>query len=94
MILFVVLRPGVELDASLQTAIRQVISQNTTPRHVPARIIAVPDLPRTRSGKVVEIAVKQVVHGQPVDNLLSLDNPAALEHFRDLPELSDTIASR
>ena len=93
-ILFVVLRPGVELDASLQTAIRQVISQNTTPRHVPARIIAVPDLPRTRSGKVVEIAVKQVVHGQPVDNLLSLDNPAALEHFRDLPELSDTIASR
>jgi acetoacetyl-CoA synthetase len=63
------------------------IGTNTTPRHVPARIIAVPDLPRTRSGKVVELAVKQVVNGLPVDNLQSLENPAALDHFRDLPQL-------
>ena len=86
-VLFVRLREGLVLDASLQTAIRQVIGANTTPRHVPARIIAVPELPRTRSGKVVELAVKQIVNGLPVDNLQSLENPAALDYFRDLPQL-------
>lgn len=86
-VLFVRLRAGLLLDASLQAAIRQVISANTTPRHVPARIIAVPELPRTRSGKVVELAVKQIVNGLAVDNLQSLENPAALEYFRDLPQL-------
>ena len=54
---------------------------------MPARIIAVPELPRTRSGKVVELAVKQIVNGLPVDNLQSLENPAALDYFRDLPQL-------
>lgn len=86
-ILFVMLRAGFELDAALQSAIRQVIRANTTPRHVPARIIAVADLPRTRSGKLAELAAKQVVHGRPVDNLLSLENPQSLALFANLPEL-------
>ena len=60
-----------------------MIRRNTTPRHVPARIVAVPDVPRTISGKIVELAV----HGRPVRNTDALANPAALEHFRDRPEL-------
>ena len=86
-VLFLRLREGVPLDDALQASVRRVIRDNTTPRHVPARIVAVPELPRTRSGKIVEIAVKRVVHGQPVDNLDALENPAALEHFRNLPQL-------
>ena len=57
------------------------------PRHVPAKIIAVPDIPRTRSGKITELAVRNVIHGQPVKNVDALANPQALEHFRDLPDL-------
>ena len=75
------------LDDALQASVRRVIRDNTTPRHVPARIVAVPELPRTRSGKIVEIAVKRVVHGLPVDNLDALENPAALDYFRNLPQL-------
>jgi acetoacetyl-CoA synthetase len=86
-VLFVRLRPGVELDAELERRIREVIRTNTTPRHVPARIVAVPDIPRTISGKIVELAVREVVHGRPVRNTDALANPAALEHFRDLPAL-------
>ena len=86
-VLFVRLRPGIELDAALEKRIREVIRTNTTPRHVPARIVAVPDIPRTISGKIVELAVRDVVHGRPVKNTDALANPAALEHFRDLPEL-------
>jgi len=86
-ILFVVLRDGVVLDDSLRARIRQVIRENTTPRHVPAKIIAVPDIPRTISGKIVELAVRNVVHGRPVKNTDALANPAALDHFRDLEEL-------
>jgi len=66
-----------------------VIRDNTTPRHVPAKIVQVPDIPRTKSGKIVELAVRQVVHGQPVKNVEALANPEALEHFRDRPELRD-----
>ena len=87
-VLFVVLREGVALDETLQSRIRKVIRDNTTPRHVPAKIIAVPEIPRTISGKIVEIAVRAVVHGQPVKNTDALANPHALEHFRNLPELS------
>jgi acetoacetyl-CoA synthetase len=65
-VLFVRLREGVELDEALEQQIRQVIRANTTPRHVPARIVAVTDIPRTISGKIVELAVRNVVHGQPV----------------------------
>jgi acetoacetyl-CoA synthetase len=86
-VLFVRLRPQVTLDAALEKRIRDVIRSNTTPRHVPARIVAVPDIPRTISGKIVELAVREVVHGRPVKNTDALANPAALEHFRDRPEL-------
>jgi len=87
-VLFVRLRPGVQLDAALEKRIRDVIRTNTTPRHVPARIVAVPDIPRTISGKIVELAVRNVIHGRPVRNTDALANPAALEHFRNRPELA------
>ncbi len=86
-VLFVVLKPGVGLDDALQDRIRAVIRGNTTPRHVPAVIVAVPDIPRTRSGKIVELAVRAVVHGESVKNTEALANPEALAYFRDLPEL-------
>ena len=86
-VLFVRLREGMELDAALEAEIRQVIRANATPRHVPAKIIAVSDIPRTRSGKIVELAVRNVVHGLPVKNTDALANPEALELFRDLSDL-------
>ena len=86
-VLFVVLREGVELDDDLRARIRRVIRDNTTPRHVPAKIVAVPEIPRTKSGKIVEIAVRSVVHGETVKNTEALANPDALRHFRDIPEL-------
>ncbi len=91
-VLFVVLRPGVALDSALKDRIRGVIRRNATPRHVPAVIVAVPDIPRTRSGKIVELAVRAVVHGKPVKNTEALANPEALAYFRDLPELQETNA--
>jgi acetoacetyl-CoA synthetase len=87
-VLFVRLRPGVELDAALEHRIRNTIRANATPRHVPARIVAVPDIPRTISGKIVELAVRNVIHGRPVRNTDALANPEALEHFRGRPELA------
>ncbi|MEZ2746901.1 acetoacetate--CoA ligase [Halopseudomonas bauzanensis] len=86
-VLFVLLRDGVELDEALQQRIRSEIRQHATPRHVPARILAVKDIPRTRSGKIVELAVRNVVHGQPVKNTEALANPEALDHFRHRVEL-------
>ena len=88
-VLFVKLRDGVTLDDALQKRIRQVIRENTTPRHVPAKILAVADIPRTISGKIVELAVRKVIHGETVDNTDALANPEALEHFRDRPELQE-----
>ncbi|MBF0674205.1 acetoacetate--CoA ligase [Pseudomonas sp.] len=88
-VLFVRLRNGLLLNDQLQTRIRQVIRANTSPRHVPAKIIQVADIPRTLSGKIVELAVRNVVHGQPVKNTDALANPQALELFRDLPQLRD-----
>jgi acetoacetyl-CoA synthetase len=87
-VLFVKLAPGKRLDAALDERIRSVIRSNTTPRHVPARIVEVNDIPRTKSGKLVELAVRNVVHGEPVLNIEALANPEALEQFRDRPELS------
>ena len=87
-VLFVVLRDRLMLDDELRARIRKVIRENTTPRHVPAKILAVPEIPRTRSGKIVELAVRSVVHNERVRNTEALANPDALEHFRDLPELS------
>ena len=87
-VLFVVLREGLRLDASLEEQIRHRIRSNATPRHVPARILQVPEIPRTRSGKIVELAVRDVVHARPVSNLEALANPEALEHFRGRAELA------
>jgi len=84
----VVLKPGLELDEELQGRIRDRIRTNASPRHVPARVVQVPDIPRTRSGKIVELAVRNVVHGEPVKNQEALANPGALEYFRDRSELA------
>jgi acetoacetyl-CoA synthetase len=86
-VLFVRLKPNISLDDALRTKIRDAIRRNTTPRHVPAKIIQVLDLPRTISGKLVELAVRNVVHGRQVKNVDALANPDALDYFRDLPEL-------
>ena len=86
-VLFVLLRGGLELDDALEAKIRRVIRDNTTPRHVPAKILSVPDIPRTISGKITELAVRNVVHGQPVENSDALANPEALKHFEDRAEL-------
>ena len=86
-VLFVKLRPSVTLDEALIKKIKDTIRSQTTPRHVPAKVIAVPDIPRTLSGKITELAVRNVIHGLPVKNVDALANPEALEYFRDLPEL-------
>jgi acetoacetyl-CoA synthetase len=86
-LLFVRLREGLALDAGLAETLRRRIRDRTSPRHVPARIIQVADLPRTRSGKLAELAVRDVIHGRPVRNREALANPEALEFFRNLPEL-------
>ncbi len=86
-VLFVRLRDGLELDDGLTDKIKQQIRNNATPRHVPAKIVRVTDIPRTKSGKIVELAVRNVVHGEPVKNKEALANPEALDLFVDLPEL-------
>ena len=88
-VLFVVLRDGVELDEALAARIRAVIREHATPRHVPAKIVAVPDIPRTISGKLAELAVRSTVHGEPVKNTDALANPESLAAFRDRSELAD-----
>jgi acetoacetyl-CoA synthetase len=85
--LFVILRDGIVLDDALQQGIRTVIRENTTPRHVPSKIVAVPEIPRTKSGKIVELAVRSIVHGEPVKNTEALANPEALAHFSGIDEL-------
>ncbi|HZQ60697.1 MAG TPA: acetoacetate--CoA ligase [Casimicrobiaceae bacterium] len=86
-VLFVKLRDGVTLNDALVDRIKQQIRVNTTPRHVPAKVVQVSDIPRTKSNKIVELAVRNVVHGLPVKNLEALANPEALEEFRDREEL-------
>ncbi|MEF8747240.1 MAG: acetoacetate--CoA ligase [Candidatus Accumulibacter propinquus] len=86
-VLFVKLSEGMTLDEALVGRIRQQIRQNTTPRHVPAKVLQVADIPRTKSGKIVELAVRNVVHGRPVRNVEALANPEALEFFRARAEL-------
>jgi acetoacetyl-CoA synthetase len=87
-VLFVRLRDGLVLDDALIARIKARIRENTTPRHVPAKVLQVADIPRTKSGKIVELAVRNVVHGQPVKNREALANPEALALFADRPELS------
>jgi acetoacetyl-CoA synthetase len=86
-ILFVRLQPGGVLDAALERRIREAVRTKASPRHVPAKILAVPDIPRTMNGKIVELAVRNVIHGREVVNRDALANPQALEYFRNLVEL-------
>jgi acetoacetyl-CoA synthetase len=86
-ILFVRLRDGLTLSDELIKTIRTQIRVNTTPRHVPAKVIQIPDIPRTISGKLVEIAVRKIIHGDEVKNKDALANPEALDYYRDLEEL-------
>jgi acetoacetyl-CoA synthetase len=87
-ILFVRLRPGFTLDEKLTENIKTRIRENTTPRHVPAKVIQVSDIPRTKNGKVVELAVRSVVHGMTVANTDALANPEALDLFSNIPALA------
>ena len=86
-VLFVRLRDGVQLDEALAARIGRRIRDDATPRHVPAKILQVGDIPRTRSGKLVELAVRAIVHGRPASNIEALANPEALEYFRGRAEL-------
>ena len=88
-VLFVVLRDSVSLTPALEKTIRTAIRQGASPRHVPAKIVPVADIPRTKSGKITELAVRDVVHGRPVKNIEALANPEALENFRDRAELAE-----
>jgi acetoacetyl-CoA synthetase len=87
-VLFVKMAPGHTLDDELRTRIRTRIRSEVTPRHVPAVIAEVADIPRTRSGKITELAVRDIIVGRPLVNVEALANPEALEHFRDRPELA------
>ena len=86
-VLFVVLREGLTLDDDLAARIRTEIRTHCTPRHLPAKIVQVSDLPRTKSGKITELAVRDVVHGRTVKNVEALANPEALANFADLAAL-------
>ena len=88
-VLFVVLRGGIGLDGDLAARIKSQIRGQCTPRHVPAKVVQVADIPRTKSGKITELAVRDTVHGREVKNTDALANPEALEFFRDLAELRD-----
>ncbi len=86
-VLFVRLQPGASLDADLERRLRDAIKERASPRHVPAKILAVADIPRTMNGKIVELAVREAIHGRPVGSLDALANPQALQHFVGRPEL-------
>jgi len=86
-VLFVRLQPGAVLDAELERRLRDAIKTRASPRHVPAKILAVADIPRTMNGKIVELAVREAIHGRPVGNLDALANPEALAYFVGRPEL-------
>jgi acetoacetyl-CoA synthetase len=86
-VLFVKLRKGFELDDEMRNEIRKVLRSHASPRHVPARIAQVSDIPRTRSGKITELAVSDVLHGREVKNVGALANPEALAYFSDRSEL-------
>lgn len=87
-ILFVKLLKGIELTARLSESIKRTIRENASPRHVPAKVISIPDIPYTLNGKKVELVVRNVIHNQPVLNLDVLTNPEVLDHYRNIPELS------
>jgi acetoacetyl-CoA synthetase len=86
-VLFCRLRKGIELNEHLTKKIKRHIRDRCTPRHVPAKVLAVADIPRTKSGKITELAVRKIIHGQPIQNREALANPEALDLYIDLPEL-------
>jgi acetoacetyl-CoA synthetase len=86
-VLFVVLKPDITLDDTLRDRIKMRIRNGASPRHVPAKIVQVADIPRTKSGKITELAVRDVVHGRQVKNKEALANPEALDAYRDIAEL-------
>jgi acetoacetyl-CoA synthetase len=88
-VLFVRLQPGHTLDATLERRLRDDIRKRASPRHVPTKILAVADIPRTMNGKIVELAVREAIHGRPIGNRDALANPEALEYFRDRRELAE-----
>jgi acetoacetyl-CoA synthetase len=88
-VLFVRLRAGAALDDDVIKRIKKQIKDGASPRHVPAKILAVTDIPRTKSGKIVELAVREVIHSRPVKNVEALANPEALALFKDRVELKD-----
>lgn len=88
-VLFVVLAEGLSLNEELVARIKTKIRTGASPRHVPAKVIAVRDIPRTKSGKITELAVRDIIHGNNVKNKEALANPEALDLYRDLPELQD-----
>lgn len=90
-VLFLRMRDGLTLNDEFRDQISRHIRTQTTPRHVPACIVQVEDIPRTRSGKIVELAVRKVVHGEKIDNVEALANPEALRHFENLPELNTGV---
>ncbi len=87
LVLFVKIRDGLELSQDRVNEIKQAIRTNTTPRHVPAKVLSVTDIPRTKSGKIVELAVRDTIHGRAIKNLEALANPEAIEHFKNRAEL-------
>ena len=87
-ILFVKMRFGSRLNDALSAHIKQQLREQASPRHVPALIIEAPELPHTRSGKLVELAVRDVIHGRPVKNLEAIANPGSLNFFSNLSELA------
>ena len=87
-VLFVVMKDNTELTDEIRDRIRERIGKNCTVRHIPAIILPVPDIPRTRSGKITELAVRNIIEGRPVKNVEALANPHSLEFYRHLPDLA------
>jgi acetoacetyl-CoA synthetase len=87
-ILFVQMQPELTLDGTLTDRLKQALRTNASPRHVPDKVLEVPAIPRTISGKLVELAVREVIHGREITNLDALANPESLEHFKRRPELA------
>ncbi|MBN9279379.1 MAG: acetoacetate--CoA ligase, partial [Hyphomicrobium sp.] len=88
-VLFVITQDGVALDDALRDKIKKQIRVGASPRHVPARIVQVADIPRTKSGKITELAVREIVHGREVKNKEALANPEALDLYRGIRELAE-----
>jgi acetoacetyl-CoA synthetase len=87
-VLFVVLKPGVTLDDALRERIRKQVRVGASPRHVPAKIVQVADIPRSKSGKISELAVRDIVHGRDIKNREALANPEAIDIYRNMAELA------